>query len=383
MTEERYAHYQTTIPVRHRRKVPFNPDVISPSGFGEHALELRRLDNELDRYILKASDYSELLLEAWAVNIHRSVSLEGNPLSLNEVRQVAKDSLKNRRVEKMDQPRQEVFNHIAVRRDLGFWKSAWTPELMRRLHGFLLGGGLPDDRAGEYRDVDGAIYNSHGEETMITAPADHVLEELTSLLEWRNTRAALLFPVVAASVFFHEFESIHPFSNGNGRMGRVLFQIMLQTQGLPNSHLCLVEEELMRDLNLYYGILAWTDSSGSYTDLVDFFTDSVLKSYQKADRRLSRKDLLSTGMGELSKRLLVKAKHRGDWFSISEAEQWVSPTGHQTVGRHLNELVEADVLELRGATRTRRYRFKDPVRIWAEGPGGAQLPTDLAGLPSA
>lgn len=389
MTQGKFDHCQTAIPVRHKRKVPFSPSITSPGGFSPRALELRRLDGELDRYVLKASDYADMLVEAWAVNIHRSVSVEGNPLSLPEVKKLARDSLHNRQHEVMDWPRQEIVNHMAVHASPEQWQPPWTIEKVRALHRYLMEGGPSEDRPGELRDFRGAIENTAGEETMITAPPEYVEEELESLLRWRNEQADLLFPVVAASVFFHEFESIHPFANGNGRTGRVLFHIYLQTQGLPNSHLCLIEKELMEDLELYYRLLAWTDDKGTYTELVDFFTDAVLKSYREATRRLSKKNLLSSSMDELSKRLIVRAKHESSWFSVREAEKWIGGSTHQTVGRHLNVLIRLDVLESRGQTRNKRYRFKDPLRILKEGTGislnltGLNLPeTSVSGAPA-
>ena len=145
----------------------------------------------------------------------------------------------------------------------------------------------------------------------------------------------------------------------------------------------------MKDLELYYWLLAWTDDRGTYTELVDFFTDAVLKSYQEATRRLSKKNLLSSTMDELSKRLIVRAKHESNWFSVREAEKWIGGSTHQTVGRHLNALIRLDVLESRGQTRNKRYRFKDPLRILKEGTGislnmtGLNLPeTSVSGAPA-
>ncbi len=207
MTLGKFEHCQTAIPVRHKRKVPFSPCITSPIGFSQRTLELRRLDGELDRYVLKASDYADMLVEAWAVNIHRSVSVEGNPLSLPEVKRLARDSLHNRQREVMDWPRQEIVNHMAVHASPEQWQPPWTIERLCALHRYLMDGSPPEDRPGELRDFRGAIENSAGEETMITAPPEYVKEELESLLRWRNEQADLLFPVVAASVFFHEFET--------------------------------------------------------------------------------------------------------------------------------------------------------------------------------
>ena len=367
MPVEKYGHCKYPIPVRHTRKVPFEPRIRQPDGFGDRALELRRLDGELDRFILKASDYADLLVEAWSENIHRSVSIEGNPLSAQEVRRVVRESLRpaagRAAPERADWPRQEIINHLAVHANPDEWEVTWTIAGIQGLHKFLLDGAPADTRPGQWRDFRGVILSDKGEEVCITAPPEHIEEEIASLLKWRNERAEVYFPVVAATVFFHEFESIHPFADGNGRTGRVLFHHYLQTQGLPNAHLCMIEPELMENLERYYHLLAWTDYRGEYTELVDFFTDSVLRSYQSAVRRLGRKDLLSKGLDETAKRLLTRAKQDKErWFTVGEAERWVDGRGHATVRRHLNALVEEGALESEGRTQGKRYRFRDPLR---------------------
>jgi Fic family protein len=352
-TANRFEHCRYDIPVRHKRKVPFRPRVAAPSNFSQRTLELRRLDTELERFILGAPDYEELLVEAWAANIHRSVSVEGNPLSLRQVQKVARESLKKDPLAPPtrypDWPRQEIVNHILVHKTPDQWRGNWTLEMILELHRFLLEGDPAQVRAGRFRDAYGAIYNPGGEETHINAPPDAIETELQALLDWRNTEAEILFPVAAAAVFFHEFESIHPFSDGNGRTGRVLFHIYLQTTGLPNSHLCLIEPLLMGDLDLYYRILGWTDQSESYTELVDFFTDALLASYRGARDRLSTKDLLSSDLDELAKRLLVKAKASGTWFTNTEAAEWADNVTPATIRRHLGDLVDKDVIEQEGA----------------------------------
>jgi Fic family protein len=366
----KFGHCTFDIPVRHVRKVPFRPTIRVPKNFSERAYELRRLDMELERFILRATDYSDLLVEAWGANIHRSVSVEGNPLTLQQVKKVARDSLKNNQagVEKRypDWPRQEIVNHILVHKRPDVWRSDWTLPMILGLHRFLMDGAPKAAQPGKFRDHYGAIYNDAKEETHVNAPPEAIEQELQALLDWRNTQAESLFPVVAAAVFFHEFESIHPFSDGNGRTGRVLFHTYLQTTGLPNSHLCLVEPLLMGDLDLYYRILGWTDKTESYTELIDFFTDSLLESYRNARNRLKGKDLLSSDLDEIAKRLLVQAKARGTWFNNADAGEWVDSVTLATVRRHLGELARKDVLEQEGATRDRRYRFKDPLRSLRE-----------------
>jgi Fic family protein len=164
-------------------------------------------------------------------------------------------------------------------------------------------------------------------------------------------------------VFFHEFESIHPFVDGNGRTGRVLFHGYLQNHGLPHSHLCTIEKQITENPRTYYNVLAWTDHEEDYELLLNYFTEATLTSYRNAVERFRSKDLLSGDMDEVKKRLLIKARREGGWFSSTEASDWISGRSQDTVRRHLNDLTDMDLLETKGQTRAKRYTFSNPLSV--------------------
>ena len=353
---------QIRYPVIHRRKVPFRPHIEVSEEFARRATEIRKLDSELDRFFPSLKDYFDLIEEAYASNIHFSTKLEGNPLPLDAVRKLTRRSLKMGVPEKKpDFPTQEIINHLFLWLSPETMQPPWTLKQISEIHQALLLGVSGDARPGELRNHEGAIYSDQGEEVFKTCPPKHVEEELTSLLEWNSRTAPSLDPVAGAAVFFHEFESIHPFSDGNGRVGRTLFHSYLQHRGLPNAHLCLVERELLNEPEDYYRVLAWTDQDGSYGELLDFFSRALERSYRDAVERFQKKDLLSSKLPENLRRLLVNAKHEGGWFSVSSAASWIQGTSEQTIRNGLNELVGLNLLETKGKTRAKRYRFVSPL----------------------
>jgi Fic family protein len=216
-------------------------------------------------------------------------------------------------------------------------------------------------KLGTYRTERASIQSSEGQELFVPAPPTSVAEEMLSLLDWVNRRAPAYDPVVAATVMFHEFESIHPFGDGNGRVGRSLFHLFLQSSGLHYSHLCKIDRDLLSQGELYYQLLAYTDDTGSYRELVDLVSESVLKSYEDAHRLLSEKDLLSSDLDEAAKRLLRMARRNAAWFSVAEATGWVGSVGEQTVRKRLNQLEEIGALEKKGRTKSCRFRMSRPL----------------------
>ncbi len=350
-------------PVLHRAKVPFHPDIQAPSGFRQRAPKITALDMGLDRYFLSDEDYFSLTNEAFAQNIHSSTALEGNPLGLDQVRRTSRKYLKGKLTEvPVEAPYQEIVNHLLVWLSPERFRLPWSQDGINHLHKDLMSHD-PDSRPGRFRNHDElVIMTDQGQETFKPCPHRHVEREIRSLLDWVNKSGPALHPVVAATVFFHEFESIHPFEDGNGRLGRTLFHIYLQQNGLSNANRCIMEPEILGDRELYYGLLAWTDQENDYAPVLDHFSRSVLTAYEKADAWHRERDLLSHDLGETATQLIKYARRHKEPFTVQQATRWVQARSEQTVRKHLNDLVDLRALESYGKTVAKRYRVADPFR---------------------
>lgn len=362
MDYSKYPDYRPEVVVKHRRKVPFEPAPVISEEVQARLLEIQRLDQKLGQFILTAEDYRQLVIEdAWPTNFHHTTALEGNPLDLEEVREITRRSSAGEVDDSPSFPIQEIYNHLY------FWLAPealtgpWTPELIQLLHfGLMLGTDEPIE-PGQFRTRQSQIVNSEGDEVFVPAPPGKIEEELEALLEWLHSRGRAYMPLVAATLFFHEFESIHPFLDGNGRVGRVLFHQYLQHNGLPNAHLCTIEAQLTQNAEAYYNVLAWTDHESDYGLLLDYFSEAVLESYEEAVDRFSDRDLLTQDIDEVKHQLLVQARDHDDWFSSRQATDWVSGRSQQTVRKHLNELVDQDLMVSEGQTSAKRYQFRNPL----------------------
>lgn len=357
---ESYESLEPTYPVRHRPKVPFQPRIKAPVGLTARLMEIQHLDAELDRHILRAGDYFDLVADAYATNFHYSTRLEGNDLGLEEVGRITRDTLRHGSDSTDNPPKvQEIVNHILAA-DSDFFTGPWSQDTILGLHTLLMRRAEPESDPGRYKTT--RIPVTQGRDVVfVPARPEEVLAEMESLLAWVNDEAPTMHPLVAATVFFHEFESIHPFKDGNGRTGRMLFHGYLQTRGLPNAHLCKFEPHLTGEPEAYYRLLSWTDHSEDYRPLLDFVTNAVLRAYREAHAYFQERDLLSSGLDERARRLLIQAKRQKDWFSASEAAAWVEGITNETVLKYLNQLVNVGALEDNGkGTRAKRFRFARP-----------------------
>ncbi len=351
-----YSDYRAIgFPVRHRRKVPFYPMLSVDMEMRSMMSEIHELDSILGRFMLSEQDYYDLVLDAYSSNIHWSTKIEGNRMTFDEVRTLATEFTAGGRKESPNGPTQEILNHLGFlfKEKLGM---PWSLDTILFVHRALMTG-VGGTAAGKLRDADVSVIGSDGTEFFIACPKGSVEEELLSLVDWVN--GSPFGDIVTATLFFHEFESIHPFADGNGRTGRVLFQSLLREMGLANCGLCKFEQEMLQDSATYYGLLSYTDQTGNYTPLARYVTESILLAYRKAVEEFSAKDRLKD-MDENTKHIARMAKSMGE-FAMQDASGWL-PVGEAAVRRKLDSLVDSGILGKEGKTRGMRYVFLDPFR---------------------
>ena len=164
---------------------------------------------------------------------------------------------------------------------------------------------------------------------------------------------------------FHEYESIHPFTEGNGRTGRTLFHVLMQELGFRRFNLCKLEDKLLSNSAVYYSLLEYTDETGNYTPLTEYFIDCIEAAYEEAVSDYSQRDLLRE-MDEDTRKIAMRARESMEWFTIADAMGWTRGLTEQSIRARLSSLVDKGVLEKEGRTRSTRFRFSDPFRSLKE-----------------
>ncbi len=200
---------------------------------------------------------------------HDSTAIEGNTLTLQETasilfERIAPPSKELREIYEIINHR-EAFDHILS------YKENVSRELILELHALVMKETLGDDlvsQIGRYRLVQVFI---RGVEWMPPAPED-VPQDMKELLSWYTRNKQTLHPLVLASYFHIGFETIHPFVDGNGRVGRLLMNFILHRNGFP-----MVNIPNRRKLE-YYRCLERAQNDGDLRPFVEFMLDLMRSS---------------------------------------------------------------------------------------------------------
>ncbi len=217
-------------------------------------------------------------------SIQASLAIENNTLSVEQVTAV----LDGKRVLGLPREIQEVRNAFAAYEAMPGWNAASRADLLAA-HGRLLHG-LIDD-AGHFRRGGVGIYR--GEQLMHMAPpASRVAQLVDDLLGWLE--ATDLHPLLASCVFHYEFEFIHPFADGNGRMGR-LWQTLILSRWRPVLAWLPVESVIRDRQDAYYAALSAADQVAEATPFVEFMLEALQQALGEALEAQARETEITSG----------------------------------------------------------------------------------------
>jgi Fic family protein len=291
--------------------------------------------------------------DARARNAHSSTAIEGNPLSLEQVRAVEAG-------ETLSVPtrvHREVVNYLAALRHVEKQaaKKRLTHEDVLRLHAIIAGAVMDQGEAGRYRSIRVRVG------TYLPPPPEDVSELMFEFLEWWNKDSPKLSPVLSSAIVHYRFESIHPFADGNGRTGRALALWELYRRGFDTHHVFAVDEYYWEDRPRYYAALQAVRRQGD--DLSSWLEYSAEGLQQTLERVWQRIEQFSASRGRAKlvlrpkqEQLLQLLRARG---GLSPREIWdglaISKQGAMDL---LRPLLDAGLIERVGTLKYGRYVLK-------------------------
>jgi len=244
-----------------------------------------------------ASGSPKLRRENRIRTIHSSLAIENNTLTLAQV----SDILDGKRGLGLPREIQEVKNAFAAYEKLEEWDPTNISDLLFA-HGIMMKTLTKD--AGQIRGEGVGIYR--GSQLVHRAPpADRVEHLARQLFEWLE--ATPLHPLIAASVIHYELQFIHPFSDGNGRTGR-LWQTSILSRWRPQLAFLPVETVIRNQQADYYAALGKSDKAADSGPFVEFMLPALAMAVRELDT-----DQVGDQVSDQVKALLKAFKKKPEW----------------------------------------------------------------------
>lgn len=272
--------------------------------------------------------------------IQSSLQIEGNSLSLDQVTAI----FENKRVLGPEKDILEVQNAIRVYEKLQDWKPLQLKSFLEA-HSLLMKGLIPD--AGKFRTRQVGIFQG-SQVAHVAPPAANVHFLMQELFDYlRKSKDPFL---IKSCVFHYEMEFIHPFMDGNGRMGR-LWQTLLLMQSYPVFEFIPIENEIKNRQQDYYRALAASDKEGKSTPFIAFMLEVIDQSLASL---LAQQRAPLTALERLAYfRELIQDKP----FSRKDYLKAFKDLSTATASRDLQRGVEEGILEKKGEKRVTVYWY--------------------------
>ena len=304
-----------------------------------------------------------------------SSQIEGTQASLIDVLQ------KDRKNEKIKDT-EEIVNYIKAT-NYAFKRLEELPLCMRLIketHSILLSGVRGNEKSpGEFRKSQNWIgYAGCKLNTAsFVPPAPGEMEKSLTDLEKYIHEDSFIPNLIKIALIHYQFETIHPFLDGNGRMGRLLIVLFLKERGLIEYPVLYLSYFFKKNRNKYYELLNNVRVKGEFEEWIKFFikgiceiSEDAISSIQKIIK-LKKADIekiRNIPKGNISNLLLIYDYLLRHPFLETEDIRRLSDLSKPTVNKLLETLIELEILELvEEKKRYKQYVYRKYVDILSEG----------------
>jgi len=252
--------------------------------------------------------------------------------------------------------------------------------LIREIHAELMqgvrGGNLTPGELRRSQNWIGSAGCGIRNASFVPPPPHEMLQAMSELELFLNSPSSL--PLLVQIAIAHvQFETIHPFLDGNGRVGRLLITFLLMNRGLLTQPVLYLSHHFKRHRSAYYEHLQTVRTRGDWEGWIEFFLQGVIDVSREAvmtaksilamreEYRSKIADIMGRGAGS-AHRVMEKLFDQ-PIVAVATVREWldITPAGANSV---VNRLVEIGLLsEITGYARNRRFRFDPYLKLFEDG----------------
>ena len=269
--------------------------------------------------------------------IHSSLSIEGNTLTEEQITAI----IENKRVVGPEKDIIEVLNALEVYKNINKLKPYKEKDFLNA-HKLLLNKLI--EKPGKYRTKGVGIVKGSKVEH-VAPPFENVPYLMKDLFVYINDKLELT--LIKSCVFHYEMEFIHPFLDGNGRMGR-LWQTLILMQDYPIFEFLPFETLISKNQEEYYKALSQSDKEGKSTKFIEYMLriidNSLSELLENSSKKLTEED-----------RIKIYLEHHNNDFTRKDYMNYFKDISSATASRDLKNAVENNLIVKNGDKKTTTY----------------------------
>lgn len=208
---------------------------------------------------------------------------------------------------------------------------------------------------GHYRQSNVGVGSESGV-THVAPPYDRVPDLIRDLFEWLNSTD--IHPLIASSIFHYEFEFIHPFSDGNGRIGRFWQSIILYNYKDMFSYIP-IESMVREKQNEYYKALEVSGDMGDSTPFIEYMLNTILETIKDVEQKsinVPKNVPKNVPLNRINDIIKLVSKNR-DITSAQIAKKL--KVSDKTIKRDIAKLKEQNMLKRVGSLKSGHWEVLD------------------------
>ncbi len=341
-------------------------------------MQVINLLSQADRYLGRLDMYSEYVNIDLYISMHiakeatQSSRIEGTRTNVEDAF-INKESV----IDEKRDDWEEVQNYINAMNNavIQLHELPFSGRLIKQAHQVLLSGVRGEHKLpGEYRKsqnwIGGATLN---DAVFIPPPAQHVDELMSDLEKFANDISNPLPILLKAALIHYQFETIHPFLDGNGRVGRLMITLYLVAQGILKRPVLYLSDFFEKHKSLYYDNLTRARTHNDINQWFKFFLTGVIETAKKGTETFDGILQIQRSLDELLKplagrtsdaRLVLDEMFKNPVIDVAKVSGIIGKSNVSSY-KLITDLENLGILEeITGSSRDRLYAFKDYVALF-------------------